>query len=66
MGICGAEDLGAAVQQFSRFVIALKHRTFQMDSDAVIAKFREHEVELRSAGIEHLSLFGSVARGDNS
>lgn len=35
-----------------------------MDKDAVIAKLREHEAELRAAGAEHLSLFGSVARGD--
>ncbi len=36
----------------------------RMDKDAVIAKLREHEAELRAAGAEHLSLFGSVARGD--
>ena len=30
----------------------------------VIATLRAHEVELRRAGIRHLSLFGSVARGD--
>lgn len=35
-----------------------------MDKDAVIAKLREHEAELRAAGAEHVSLFGSVARGD--
>ena len=34
-----------------------------MDKSTIIAKLREHEVELRSAGIEHLSLFGSWARG---
>jgi len=37
-----------------------------MDKDRVIAKLREHEAELKSAGIEHLSLFGSKARGDDS
>jgi hypothetical protein len=34
-----------------------------MDKAAIIAKLREHEGELRSAGVEHLSLFGSWARG---
>jgi predicted nucleotidyltransferase len=35
-----------------------------MDKDMVIAKLREHEDELRAAGAEHLSVFGSVARGE--
>ncbi len=30
----------------------------------VLATLRAHETELRCAGIRHLSLFGSVARGD--
>ena len=30
----------------------------------MIATLRAHEAELRRAGIRHLSLFGSVARGD--
>jgi uncharacterized protein len=30
----------------------------------VISALREHERELRKAGIRHLSLFGSVARGE--
>ena len=30
----------------------------------VIATLQAHEAELRRAGIRHLSLFGSVARGD--
>ncbi len=30
----------------------------------VIGALRAHETELRRAGIRHLSLFGSVARGD--
>jgi uncharacterized protein len=34
-----------------------------MDRDRVIATLRAHEGELRAAGIVHLSLFGSVARG---
>jgi predicted nucleotidyltransferase len=33
-------------------------------AEHVIAILRAHEVELRHAGIRHLSLFGSVARGD--
>ena len=34
-----------------------------MDRDAIIAKLRAHEAELKSAGIVRLSLFGSYARG---
>jgi predicted nucleotidyltransferase len=37
-----------------------------MDKDQVIAKLREHEPELKAAGIVRLAVFGSVARGDNS
>lgn len=37
-----------------------------MNRDQVIAKLREHEPELKAAGIVRLSLFGSIARGDNS
>ena len=37
-----------------------------MDRKDVITKLREHEPELRAAGVLHLSLFGSVARGDES
>lgn len=33
-------------------------------ADELIAALRAHEAELRAAGIRHLSLFGSVARGD--
>ncbi len=36
-----------------------------MNRDGVIAKLREHEAELRDAGIEHLALFGSRARGED-
>ena len=35
-----------------------------MDKSTVIAKLREHEPELKAAGIVRLSLFGSVARGE--
>ena len=34
-----------------------------MDKHHVIAKLREHEPELKAAGIVHLRLHGSVARG---
>jgi predicted nucleotidyltransferase len=37
-----------------------------MDKFTVLAKLREHEPELKAAGIVSLSLFGSVARGDES
>jgi predicted nucleotidyltransferase len=33
-------------------------------ADRVIATLREHAVELRAAGIRHLALFGSFARGN--
>ncbi|AYC99875.1 nucleotidyltransferase domain-containing protein [Neorhizobium sp. NCHU2750] len=35
-----------------------------MDKDQVIARLREHESELRAAGAEQVSIFGSVARGE--
>lgn len=35
-----------------------------MDREQVIAILRGHENELRAAGLVHLSLFGSTARGD--
>ena len=34
-----------------------------MDKFTIIAKLREHEGELKAAGIEHLFLHGSYARG---
>jgi uncharacterized protein len=37
-----------------------------MDKDHVILKLRAHEQELRAAGIVHLRVFGSVARGEPS
>jgi len=37
-----------------------------MERDQVIAALKEHEQELRTAGVLSLSLFGSVARGENS
>ena len=35
-----------------------------MNRDQGIAKLREHELELRAAGVVRLSVFGSTARGD--
>jgi predicted nucleotidyltransferase len=37
-----------------------------MDMKAVLETLRLHEPELRAAGILHLRLFGSVARGESS
>jgi uncharacterized protein len=37
-----------------------------MDKSTVLAKLREYEPELKAAGIIRLSLFGSVARGDET
>ena len=35
-----------------------------MDKDHILAILREHEAELKAAGLLHLRLFGSVARGE--
>ncbi len=35
-----------------------------MDCGQVLSTLRAHEAELREAGVEQLSLFGSTARGD--
>jgi predicted nucleotidyltransferase len=35
-----------------------------MNREQVIATLREHEMELKRAGVSRLSLFGSVARGE--
>ena len=36
-----------------------------MERDRVIASLREHEQEFRAAGVLSVSLFGSVARGED-
>ncbi len=36
-----------------------------MDRDAIIARLRASEGELRARGVAHAALFGSRARGDN-
>ena len=35
-----------------------------MDRDAAIRTLKAHETDLRALGVQRLSLFGSVARGD--
>jgi len=35
-----------------------------MERSDAIAKLKEHEAELKQLGVEHLYLFGSIARGD--
>jgi uncharacterized protein len=35
-----------------------------MDRESVLSILRAHEAELRAKGVESVSLFGSVARGD--
>ena len=35
-----------------------------MKREEVIARLRQHEADLKRLGVEHLYLFGSVARGD--
>jgi predicted nucleotidyltransferase len=37
---------------------------FDMDKHQVLSKLRQHESELKAAGVVHLSLFGSVARDE--
>ena len=37
-----------------------------MDKGYVIATLQAHQRELRAAGVVHLRLFGSLARGENS
>jgi hypothetical protein len=44
----------------------MQFRVSAMDRYDVISKLREHEQELKAAGIVHLLIFGSVARGEAS
>lgn len=37
-----------------------------MDKGQILGILREHEAELRAAGVEKLSIFGSAARGDTT
>jgi uncharacterized protein len=36
-----------------------------MDRQAILAKLKEREADLRAQGVAHIALFGSRARGDN-
>jgi uncharacterized protein len=40
--------------------------TLSLERDRVIVILREHAPELKKAGVMHLRVFGSVARGDAS
>ena len=37
-----------------------------MDKGSILEVLRTHEPELKAAGVVHLRLFGSVARGESS
>ena len=39
--------------------------TIAVTKDRILDQLRQHQAELQSAGVEKLSLFGSVARGDD-
>ena len=41
-------------------------QSFGMDKDRIILILREHAPELKAAGLVHLRVFGSVARGEAS
>src|SRR5271165_2834109 len=55
---------GAGFVSLKQFLICGKVQC--MDKGYVIETLRRHELELKAAGIEHLRLFGSVARGEAS
>lgn len=40
--------------------------SFHMGKESVVAILREHAAELRAAGVLHLCLFGSIARGEGA
>lgn len=41
-------------------------QSFGMDKDRIIVILRDHAPELKAAGLVHLRVFGSVARGEAS
>jgi uncharacterized protein len=41
----------------------MRENSSRMDKSAIVSKLREHEGELKAAGVEHLRLHGSYARG---
>jgi hypothetical protein len=57
---------GARPPEFSVPMSENIDKDCSVNKDQLIAKLREHEPELKAAGIIRLSVFGSVARGDNS
>lgn len=55
------------VPEFQTMVARLRARYGGVDAPdlkRIVAHLRRHEMELRQAGIQHLGLFGSVARGE--
>jgi hypothetical protein len=70
-----ARDMGPGIKRptirvrhgYGSIFIEMDRNTGQnrvMDKRLVISKLREHRDELTAAGIIHLRLFGSVARGE--
>lgn len=54
----------AAMNRLSR--PASMCQNLPVDRNDVIAKLRDHAPELRAAGLLHVRVFGSTARGENS
>ncbi len=57
---------GALPRVFSNFLekIPLPWYSLRMDRAETIVRLRAHEAELKRLGLQHVSLFGSTARGD--
>jgi predicted nucleotidyltransferase len=58
--------LDAALNASSKHLLDLRDNIGQdrmMDQSTIVARLREYEGELKAAGIEHLLLHGSYARG---
>jgi|HubBroStandDraft_2_1064218.scaffolds.fasta_scaffold477467_1 predicted nucleotidyltransferase len=58
--------LDAALNASSKHLLDLRDNIGQdrmMDQSTIVARLREYERELKAAGIEHLLLHGSYARG---
>jgi predicted nucleotidyltransferase len=66
--ITGKGGTGTAqIADMAPKAVDLRHNILQdrsMNKAVVIARLREHEPELKAAGIARLFLFGSVARGE--
>jgi uncharacterized protein len=58
--LCAFQQLSIAADLRDNVMVEMS-----MNKEQVIAKLREHEPELKAAGIVRLAVFGSVARGDN-